>query len=382
MPALLCPPPCPDASESASTNEARIAARTLRTWSLRRRAAGLICLALALGLAALTYTPEVFIAFDLAQVGRQAALATMDDLVQRVFPAPPDTASSRGAAAPGNPNACAPGNRDALGRNLVIERDAWVCGDVTVYVANVNVLGRVDGDVRAVGGSVVIAGQVGGSVTALGGDVNVQPGARVGGDVQSIGGTVVNQADAGAIHGNVLSGQEAVQRNGPQHLFDPYAAEIPWFQLLFWGVAGAAFSLLFPHYVLRVRTIAQRQLAASFVTGVLSLIAGAILVVALTLTCLGIPLALAVLGSLWIAWVIGTVALGSWLGNGLLHLFARESPSTVLGTTLGAMLLGALEALPYVGWPLFAVAGLLGMGASVRAYLAARQARRALRPAA
>lgn len=114
----------------------------------------------------------------------------------------------------------------------------------------------------------------------------------------------------------------------------------------------------------------------------MALIGGVILVVALVLTCLGAPLAVFLLASLWVGWVIGTVSLGSWLGNSLLHLFTRESPSIVLGTTLGVMLLAALEALPYVGWAFFAVFGFLGLGASVRSYFAARQSARALRRAA
>lgn len=386
MPAMLSSPPRPEVPEHPAPGGRGEAlpdnGATERRPSLRRRAIGFVCLALALGLAALAYAGPALLAANVAQVMRQAGLASAGDLVQHVLPAPPDTASSDGTGKPGKPNACAPGNRDAVGQNLVIERDAWICGDVTVYAANVSVLGRVDGDVRAIAGSVVIAGQVSGTVTALGGNIDVQLGARVGGDVQSIGGTVVNQAQTGAIQGNILSGQDVVQRNGPQHVLDRYAAEIPWFQLLFWGLAGIGLSLLFPQYVLRVRTMAQRQMAASFVTGVLALVLGVLLAVALTLTCLGIPIALALIASLWVAWVFGTVALGSWLGHALLHLFARESPSTVIGTTLGVMLLASLEALPYVGWPLFAVAGIFGMGASVRSYMAARQSRRALRSAA
>jgi hypothetical protein len=41
------------------------------------------------------------------------------------------------------------------------------------------------------------------------------------------------------------------------------------------------------------------------------------------------------------------------------------------------MLLAALEALPYVGWAVFAVVGFLGLGASVRSYCGARRAARA-----
>ncbi len=378
MPTLLSSPPCSDAPENTTTAEAQ--SSRPRSAS-RRRAAGLICLVLALSVAALAYTPAALLAFDLAQVARLAALATATDLARHVLPSPSDTASTSGTAASGKPSACTPGNRDALGENLVIEQDVWICGAVTVYAANVNVLGRVDGDVRAIGGSVVIAGQVSGGVTAVAGNVDLQAGAHVGGDVQAIGGAVNQDADS-SIAGNVATNGDALQRYGPQHALDPYTSNIPWLQLLFWGLAGTALSLLFPQYVLRARVMAQRQLAASFVSGVMVLFGGVMTSIVLIVSCLGIPVALLLLASLWVAWVIGTVALGSWLGHSLLHLFARETPSMGLATVLGVMLLAALEALPYVGWAIFAVAGFLGLGAAVRSYFAARRSARALRRAA
>jgi hypothetical protein len=332
-------------------------------------------------MASLAFSPAALLAFDFALVSRLAVLATATDLAHHVLPSPADTASTDGPASSGKPSACVPGNRDALGENVVIDRDTWICGDVTVYAANISVLGRVDGDVRAIGGSIVIAGQVSGGVTAIGGNVDLQAGARVGGDVQAIGGSVNRDADS-YISGNVATNEDALQRYGPQHAIDPYASDIPWLQLIFWGLASTALSLLFPRYVLRVRVMAQRQLAASFVTGVMALFGGVIASIALIVSCLGIPLALFLLASLWVAWVIGTVALGSWLGHFLLHLFARESRLLGLTTVLGVMLLAALEALPYVGWVIFTVAGFLGLGAAVRAYFATRQATRALRRAA
>jgi hypothetical protein len=381
MPTLLSSPSCSDAPEDTSTPEPAEAQSFHPRPTSWRRFAGLVCLVLALGMASLAFTPTALLAFDVAQVARLAALATGTDLARHVVPSPADTASTDGASASGMPSACVPGNRDALGENLVIERDAWICGAVTVYAANVSVLGRVDGDVRAIGGSIVIAGQVSGGVTAVGGNVDLQAGARVGGDVQAIGGTVNRDVDS-YISGNVATNEDALQRYGPQHALDPYTSEIPWVQLLFWGLAGAALSLLFPQYVLRVRVMVQRQLAASFVTGVMALLGGVAASIVLIVSCLGIPVALLLLASLWVAWVIGTVALGSWLGHSLLHLFARESQWMGLATVLGVMLLAALEALPYVGWAIFTVAGFLGLGAAVRSYFAARQSARALRRAA
>lgn len=398
MPAILsrplrrdAPPESAPIPQSAPLFEAepasrdRIARRAENAWGLRtRQAAGFTCALLALLLVALGLAPFATNAFAVAQVSRQAVLATGADLVHRALLRPQDTASTQGAAeatGTGKPSVCTAGNRDALGENLVIDALTWVCGDVTVYAGNLSVLGRVDGDVRAIGGNITVAGQVSGSVTSVGGDVDLQPGAQVGGNVQALGGTVSQKSNV-AVRGTIATDGDALQHDSPTHALDPYSAEIPWFQLLFWVLAGAALSLLFPQYVVRVRSMAQRQFAASFVSGVLALILTAVLAVALLITLIGIPLALLLVAMLWLACVIGNVSLGSWLGGTLLHLVGRDRRAVVLSTIVGVLVLAALEVLPYVGWPLFGLAGLLGLGAVLRSSLSARRAHRDLRRAA
>ncbi len=394
MPAILSRPlrrdPLPEQAplELEPAQQERIALHAAYVHSVRiRRAAGVVCAVLALLLAGLGLAPFAASTVAVAQVSRQAVLATGADLVHRALLRPEDTASTQGtaeasgaASGTGKPNACIPGNRDALGENLVIDAESWICGDVTVYAGNLSVLGRVDGDVRAIGGNITVAGQVNGSVTSVGGDVDLQPGARIGGNVQSLGGTVSQNTNV-AVRGTIATGSDALQHDTPTHALDPYSAEIPWFQLLFWGLAGAALSLLFPQYVLRVRTMAQRQFAASFVSGVLALIVTVLAVVALLITLIGIPLALLLVAIFWLACVIGNVSLGSWLGGTLLHVVARDRRAVALSTIAGVLSLAALEALPYVGWPLFGLAGLLGLGAVLRSSLAARRGRRELRRA-
>src|SRR5579863_5080004 len=216
MPAILSRPlrrdPAPEPAPILDLEPAqhdRNAPRAAASGGLRiRRAIGVTCAVLALLLTGLGLAPFVVNAFAVAQVSREAVLATGADLAHRAFLRPQDTASAQGTAGAvgtGKPSACAAGNRDAFGENLVIDPESWVCGDVTVYAGNLSVLGRVDGDVRAIGGNITVAGRVSGSVTTVGGDVDLQPGAQVGGNVQSLGGTVSQDTNV-AVRGTIATG--------------------------------------------------------------------------------------------------------------------------------------------------------------------------------
>jgi hypothetical protein len=364
--------------------------------SLTRRPRGRRFLALArislLALALLIELP-LLVSLGLAGLGvstaaRTAVVSTATDLLHRVLALPADSAALHGGSgASGAPGvsgpaggasaACTSGNRDVVGQNIVVTQDMRVCGHANAYGGNVTVLGRVEGDVHAIAGSVLISGQVTGSVLAVGGNVDLDAGASVGGDVQAFGGTV-NRNAAAAVGGTVTQGNDLSQV-APPHTLDALAPRnFPWLQLLFWALAGTALALLFPNHVLRVRAMARAQPAASLVSGILGVIVGAALALVLAVTIICIPLALLVLAALWVAWVIGTVALGSWLGEALLKRLARERPSFALTTVLGVLLLAALEAVPYVGILIGIAAGCLGLGAALRAYAAARRAARAV----
>lgn len=275
-------------------------------------------------------------------------------------------------------DACVQDDRNTFGENLVIPADAWICGQVTAFGANVTVDGRVDGDVRAVNGSVVVSGVVNGSVTALGGNINLQGSARVSGDVQAIGGHVYRTPDT-LVRGHLVPDQDwptlASRQATRVFTYDMF----PWWRLLFWALVGAAFALFMPERLGRVRTRIRSHPVVNLSFGVFAIIGGCLAALALAVTCIGLPVALVVLGALWVAWVAGTVALGYWLGDAILGVLARERVSILVATVLGVLLVAAMEEIPVVGVVIGVVVGCVGVGAVLRAYFAHRRERRATR---
>jgi cytoskeletal protein CcmA (bactofilin family) len=278
----------------------------------------------------------------------------------------------------GNAAQCVHQDKVTFGESVAIDENAWICGDVTAYGGNVVVRGHIDGEVRAINGSVMVLGDVTGGVVALGGQIALGSHAHVTGDVQVIGGSL--RRDPGAqVGGQVRREADLAPLAGAvgRDLLAQWRFS-PW-MLLFWALAGALFGLVIPGRLARIRAILFTQAAPNLLAGLATLIIAIPLIVLLALTLIGVVFAAPLALALWIAWVIGTVAVGSWLGFGLSSALGRiggnKAVAPVLATTLGTALLGALEQLAWLGLPLALLTGALGLGAVLRLTLFSRHPR-------
>ena len=291
-------------------------------------------------------------------------------------PSSPSSPSSAAQApvigAAGTPGACVSGNRDTFGKSVTVDVDEWVCGNVSVYGGSATVLGHVNGNVTVVGGSADIAGRVDGNVTAIGGSIHLRSGATVGGNVDAVGGSITRSAGA-TVNGNVEQGLVG-GATAPHWLGVFDGASFPWFHVLFWALAGLIVAVVFPAPLRRVRDVARREPAMSFVAGLAALFFGVLAALVLFITCLGIPIALLMVLALWLAWIVGTVALGYWIGEGLLRMGSTHDRAPVVAAVLGVTLLSLFEAIPCLGGVISFVAGFMGLGASALALLYSRRA--------
>ena len=234
----------------------------------------------------------------------------------------------------------------------------------------------MQGSAQAIGGSVTISGEVDGDVTAVGGDINVQPGALTRGKLDSIGGRVVIAPGS-----NVRAPAPSMPQtwygdhSSPTsfHILAPEASSF-WLGLLFWVSAAIGLSAFVPEAVGHVRyTIAHRFLLSG-VSGAVIAIVGALVGAALFLTCLGIPVTVVIALAMWLAWVIGTVAFGSWLGASLLRGGRHDrEPSLLVSTVIGVILLSLLKSLPFAGPIVSLIVGCVALGAATLTLLSARR---------
>lgn len=297
---------------------------------------------------------------------------------------PPSTSSSQAGsagrlapapviAAVGAQGVCVSGNRDTFGKSLSVDADEWVCGNVSVYGGSATIAGHVNGNVTVVAGSADISGRVDGNVTAIGGSIHLRKTAVVGGNVDAVGGSIT-RSDGASVGGNVEQGLVG-NTGAPAHwigMFD--GSSFPWFHVLFWALAGLCVAAIFPRPLRRVRDVMRREPAMSFVAGLATLFFGVLAGLVLFITCLGIPIALLLVLGIWLAWIVGTVALGFWIGEGLLHMGSPHDRSPVVAAVLGVTLLSLAEAIPCLGGVIGLVTGFMGLGASALALFHSRRA--------
>jgi hypothetical protein len=267
---------------------------------------------------------------------------------------------------------CTMHDTGAFRQNLTIGADQHVCGNVNVFGGNLTVNGIVDGNVTIGSGNATISGTVNGNITALGATIYLRSPAHVSGNIEVVGGTV--QRDNGATVGGSIE-----QGIDPQHISPPHwlgitgPYDFPWSHLIFWALAGIAIATLFPRQLALVRRAARDSLPSAFFIGLLCSVVGALLAVVLFVTCLGIPLALLLAAGLAVASVVGTVALGLWLGERLLGRSRTARRAAVLPALLGVTLLALVQTLPCVGGVMTVLMGCAGLGASILALLYARR---------
>ncbi|MGE5334197.1 MAG: hypothetical protein ACM3N4_05815 [Nitrososphaerota archaeon] len=243
-----------------------------------------------------------------------------------------------------------------------MDTQQWYCDHVTDYGGNITVLGRVSSDVMAVGGDIAVSGEVDGRVLALGGNVTLLPGARIGGDVQAVGGSV--SRSPGVVVGGQVDSGITTDQFLPTNFTSIIPVRLDWADVLFWAFSGLIISLFLPSQLIRVRLMARRQPVGSLFIGALAYAIGLVSALVLVLTCLGIPLALAIGIVLWGGSIFGTAALGLWLGSALVPGATRyKRLPFIMATVLGVTLLAIASTAPVVGGIIRVLVSAAGLGA-------------------
>jgi uncharacterized RDD family membrane protein YckC len=275
--------------------------------------------------------------------------------------------------------------------------------DVVAVVGDATVKGPVDKDVVAVLGNVKLDNSAGHDVVAVLGSVDLGPNAKVGHDVVVIGGTL--KRDPAATIGHTTN----VVTIGPA--FESAAGLRAWVRkCLFlgrplaldrqvgwaWGVAFVflalyvLMALLFRNAMSRcVRTFQERP-GSSMLAALLSIVLTPLAMIVLVITVVGM-LFIPVLGiGLLIAGLFGKAVLLAWMGQALTQPFmGRGEPGSdgvqraelhpALAVIIGGLVMMALYLIPFLGFLLYKLTDLLGLGIVLLTLLLALRAVRGAR---
>ncbi|MDB6165952.1 MAG: hypothetical protein JWQ83_1092 [Lacunisphaera sp.] len=270
---------------------------------------------------------------------------------------------------------------DAVVSILGSSTSAGEVSDAVVSVfGNTRVTGGTVGDAAvSVLGSTYVNGHVHGEVVSVLGDVELGPDAVVDGEIVCVGGAVKRDAKA-VTHGNVqhvaIGGRhfnfEKVQAwftecllYGRPLAFD---ANLMWawcIALTFLGLY-ALLALVAPTGVMKCVATLEERPGYSILSGVLSLVLTPVAYLLLVLTIfIGIGFVLIPLFSLglFFAAIFGKVVMLAWLGRRLTKLFGNGPLAhPVFAVLIGGAIVLGLYTVPIVGFIVYKLLGILGLG--------------------
>lgn len=271
-------------------------------------------------------------------------------------------------------------------------------GPAVAVLGDTRVNGSTGREAVAVLGNVHVDGTVGGEVVAVLGNVELGPKAQVNGDMVIIGGKLTRDPAAvfkGDLQeipipmwgANTLVGlktwfKECVLWGRPL----AFGRNLGWA----WMIAVAVFAfyvllaLLFPRALEKCAQTLEERPGSSFLAVLLTILLIPVLVVLLIITGVGILLLPFIIVGLILGSLFGKAVMHAWLGRRITCYFGPGPLQHVaVATFLGGVILLLLYTVPFLGFVLFKVFGIIGLGVVVYTIiLSTRREKAAVAPAA
>jgi uncharacterized RDD family membrane protein YckC len=251
---------------------------------------------------------------------------------------------------------------------------------VVVIGGNAIVKGDVESDIVVIGGDLLLDGSAGGNVVVIGGKATISSSAFVKGDLVMIGAESCLDSKS-TVNGNKviivpwMSGSlKKLKEYAVQCLFKGrfVAPSLPWTM----GVLGAVIflmlilSLIFPAPFIKSVDIVEHRILLTLVTGILIPVAMGPVLIALSVSVIGIPAIPALFMVLQGAMLIGVSALCAHAGKQVIRIFNRSFEiSPIIAALIGVVLFSAVMIIPFVGGFLTVVISTSGTGAGVIAII-------------
>lgn len=240
-----------------------------------------------------------------------------------------------------------------IGKSIYVAPNEAV-GDAVCVGCSIHVAGRAGGDLVAVGGTVEVNGTVEGNAVVVGGSMRLGPGAVVHGNISLVGGKLQRDPSA-RVDGQISSPAVLGSAGG--------LALLLLAPLLFMLLVGVVLSVLCVAVLgeRRIETMVEalrRHAGLAFLAGLGVLVGFVILVSVFHWTGpLSPMISFALFLALVVLAIVGYAGVSAWIGHGL------APAAGLMGAVIaGAVLVGVLQAIPFLG--LFAVLlfGLLALG--------------------
>jgi uncharacterized RDD family membrane protein YckC len=255
---------------------------------------------------------------------------------------------------------------------------AGEASDVVSIFGDSRITGAVGDSAVAVLGNMYIDGKVDGDVVAVLGNIDLGPHAEIDGGVFAVGGTL-RRDPAAIVHGSVqnvlavnFGGLDWLRTWIHECLFYgrplALAAGLGWaWKLAFAFLAlYAALAVLFRDGLMRCVQTFESQPGRSVLAALITMLATPVLVVLLFVTVIGIPAVPFVVFGLFCAGLFGKAVMLAWLGRRIAGRRGEDAQSHPAAAVLiGGLLVLVLYLVPVIGFLVYKLLGLLGLGAVV-----------------
>jgi uncharacterized RDD family membrane protein YckC len=248
-------------------------------------------------------------------------------------------------------------------------------GEVVSVLGNSTVTGRSGGQVVSILGNTTIHGEVDGEAIAIMGNVILGPTAVVHGDVVTIGGALQREEGA-VVHGNVQELNLFRGANMDWLKTWIYRCAVWGRPLAFdsgltwaWTIAIGVFAmyvflaLLFPRAFEKCAETFEQRPGYSLLAMLLSILLTPVLIVLLAITGIGVFLIPFVVAAIFFGTIFGKAVVHAWLGRRITRYFGGGFMNHVaMSTVVGSAIILLLYTVPFLGFFLWKVFGMLGLG--------------------
>lgn len=266
-----------------------------------------------------------------------------------------------------------------FGTTYEVNEGQTIESDLVIFGGSLKIAegGTMRGNVAIFGGTAAVDGLLDGNLMMFGGTVSLGETAVVSGDVSTFGG-VVDTREGAQVQGRIGKSTwvPSDYPEPPVRPYNPLAMVLDFTVRMIWGllqaigmaILAAVSALMVLRAMERVgRTLVRQPLQAGAMGG-LSILAGVVLIIAMTITLILIPFALISVALFLVAILFGWFSLGLLLGDrisGALQQTWSSPVSAGIGTLVLTLAAQLANLVPCVGWVLGFAALCAGLGAVV-----------------
>lgn len=224
-------------------------------------------------------------------------------------------------------------------------------------------------DAVAVGGSVYVDGIVDGDAVAVGGTIHLGEEAIIHGDAVTIGGDI-DQAEGSMIYGDIVDVGTFNFKNifEGKHFFGGRRGIPKFFTIIpLIGLFALVLllSVLIPTELSTVASNIKNEPIIMFLWGMLGVILIVPLAVMLAISIIGIALIPLEVLAVFLALLIGYIAVAIMIGKKMLRALNKDNPSVIFSAILGVLILWLIGLIPIFGSIVKAIAWIIGFGAVI-----------------